>query len=182
MTRLLQPFFARIASATDSKLAQMVEYLKAENAILRAKLPTRVTVTAQEKARLVKLGTALGGALKNLITIVSPRTFARWVAGSETTGGKPKPVSVRKPDRPRTAEALRKLVIKLATENEWGTSLTHGRSHRYPRSRLPALSPRTVGCRAAVGAHVPPSADRSPPARELLRCAAGIQDAFPLVG
>ena len=58
----------------------MVEYLKAENAIHRAKLPARITVTAAEKARLVKLGTALGGALKDLITIVSTRTFARWVA------------------------------------------------------------------------------------------------------
>src|SRR5215207_9836159 len=38
MTRLLQPLFALFAVASDSKLRQMVEYLKAENEILRSKL------------------------------------------------------------------------------------------------------------------------------------------------
>ena len=33
------------------------------------------------RARLVRLGRGLGSALKDVITIVSPRTFARWVAG-----------------------------------------------------------------------------------------------------
>ena len=119
MIGLLQPFFALLAAANDSKLAQMVEYLKTENAVLRAKLPTRITITAREKARLVKLGTALGGALKDLITIVSPRTFARWVAVAEAARGTP--ASGRKPGRPRTVEDVRKLVLKLATENGRGT-------------------------------------------------------------
>jgi putative transposase len=77
MLRLLQPLFAILAGSTDSELARMVEYLKAENRILRDKLPRRITVTPRERTRLVKLGTALGGALKDLIGIVSPRTFAR---------------------------------------------------------------------------------------------------------
>lgn len=33
----------------------MVEYLKAKNRVLRDKLPKRLTVTAAERARLVKL-------------------------------------------------------------------------------------------------------------------------------
>ena len=33
-----------------------IEYLKAENRILRSKLPKRITVTTAERARLVKLG------------------------------------------------------------------------------------------------------------------------------
>src|SRR5262245_33081279 len=118
MTRLLQPLFALLAATTDSKLRQMVEYLKAENAILRAKLPARITVTPGERARLVKLGTALGGVLKDLITIVSPRTFARWVAGSSP--GKSRG-SGRKSGRPRTAEDIRELVVKIASDNGWGS-------------------------------------------------------------
>ena len=82
MTRLLQPLFALFAVASDSKLRQMVEYLKAENRILRAKLPKHITVTAREKARLIKFGSAVGSAIKDLVTIVSYRTFCRWTPRS----------------------------------------------------------------------------------------------------
>jgi putative transposase len=98
--RLLNPLFALIAAATDSELARMVEYLRAENRILRDKLPRRITVTARERNRLVKLGTQLGSAVGDLLTIVTPRTFARWVAG--ISPAKPKGPT-RKPGRPRTS-------------------------------------------------------------------------------
>jgi putative transposase len=124
MLRLLQPLFAVLATATDSQLAKMVEYLKAENEILRDKLPTRITVTPPERARLIKLGQTLGVALKDLITIVSPRTFARWVAGIDATRAKQTPT--RKAGRPRTAEDIRKLVIQIASENAWGSLRVHG--------------------------------------------------------
>jgi hypothetical protein len=78
--RLLDPLFALLAAATDHHLARMVEYLRTENRILRSKLPARVTVTPRERARLVKLGTKLGGAIKDLITIVS-RTWSPGRAG-----------------------------------------------------------------------------------------------------
>jgi putative transposase len=117
--RLLQPLFALFASATDSQLAKVVEYLKAENRILRDRLPKRLTVTSRERNRLVKLGSKLGSAIRDLITIVTPRAFARWVAagrGGTSTARKP----ARRPGRPRTPEDIRKLVLKLASENGWG--------------------------------------------------------------
>lgn len=49
----------------------MIEYLEAENKILRSKLPKRVEVTPAEKTTL---GVRLGSAIKELITIVHPRT------------------------------------------------------------------------------------------------------------
>jgi putative transposase len=97
----------------------MVEYLKAENRILREKLPRCITVTPRERNRLVRLGTKLGAAIKGLITIVTPRTFARWVAGTDP-GSRAKPVSARKLGRPRTAEDIRALILRLARENGWG--------------------------------------------------------------
>jgi putative transposase len=123
MLRLLQPLFALLTAASDSKLRQMVEYFKAENRILWDKLPTRITVTPRERARLVKLVTALGSALKDLITIVSPRTFARWIAGA---GTRAKSTLARKSGRSRTAEDIRELVLRIATENGWGSLRVHG--------------------------------------------------------
>src|SRR5262249_14407636 len=117
MTRLLQPLWLLLATATDSQLRPMIEYLQEENKILRSILPKRITVTPRERARLIKFGTILGRALNGLITIVSQRTFRRWVAGDSPK--KPKP-SNRKPGRPRTAEDIRNLVIQIAMDNGWG--------------------------------------------------------------
>ena len=101
MAKLLHPLLLLVAKATEKQLAKYVEYLKAENRILRSKLPKRVKVSRSERERLVKLGKPLGTAIKELITIVTPRTFARWLSGESS---KTKP---RKPGRPRKPEEIR---------------------------------------------------------------------------
>jgi putative transposase len=111
-------FFQLLATATDKVLARYLQYLKSENHTLRAKLPKRLTLTPEERRRLVKFGKPLGPAIKDLITIVSPRTFARWVSGE--TKAKGKSSAEPKLGRPRTAEALRDLILKLARETGWG--------------------------------------------------------------
>ncbi len=87
MARFFHPLLRVLASATHRDLAAQVQYLKAENEVLRSKLPKRVTVTDAEKARLVKLGTKVGSAIRELITIVSPRRFTRWIIGRAPCGG-----------------------------------------------------------------------------------------------
>jgi putative transposase len=77
MRAIFQRFLLFLAAATDRELARMVEYLKAENRILRDKLPKRITVTAPERRTLLKYGKRLGSKIRELITIVSPRTFLR---------------------------------------------------------------------------------------------------------
>jgi putative transposase len=77
MKRFIHPLLLLVARATEKDLVQMVEYLKVENRILRNKLPKRIEVTPAERAKLIQLGVRLGSAIKQVITIVHPRTFAR---------------------------------------------------------------------------------------------------------
>ena len=92
----------------------MVEYLKTENRILRKKLPKRIEVTPAERAKLLKLGVQLGSKIKEVISIVHPRTFARWL--SESALG----IKRRKRGRPRTPEQICQLVIEMAKNTGWG--------------------------------------------------------------
>jgi putative transposase len=114
-------FFERLASATDRELACHVQYLKVENRILRSKLPKRISVTPQEKKRLLKFGKPLGKAITDVLTIVTPKTFQRWLQG-EHRGTKQKPAG----GRPRTAEEIRALVLRLARDNAWGYTRIQG--------------------------------------------------------
>ena len=59
-----------LAGATEPEMIRMIEFLKAENRILRSELPKRVEVTSAERAKLLKLGRRIGPALRELITIV----------------------------------------------------------------------------------------------------------------
>jgi putative transposase len=56
MGPILHPIFALLASVTRQELARQVAYLKEENKILRARLPSRLVATPQEKRRLLKFG------------------------------------------------------------------------------------------------------------------------------
>jgi len=106
-----------IAGSTQRELARQVRYLKVKNEILRSK-PGRITITPKERQRLVKFGAKLGKALHQLVTIVTPSTFLRWIREEMRAGRKrTKPA---KGGRPRTAEEIRKLIVKLAKENTWG--------------------------------------------------------------
>ena len=105
MNRIYHPLLALIASATESELAKYVEYLKAENRILRARLPKQVHTRPEERLRLLKLGKAIGRAIEELITIVSPGTFYRWVREE----GKD-----RKPKNPKGGQRKPKEIRELA--------------------------------------------------------------------
>jgi hypothetical protein len=57
---LFHPLLLLIAKSTDSELARQVEYLKAENQILRKRVTKQLRLDEAEKRRLVKLGQAAG--------------------------------------------------------------------------------------------------------------------------
>src|SRR6056297_4216987 len=83
MINIVHPLLTLLASLTRQELAQQIRYLKAENEILRSKLPGRVTLDNRERNTLVKHGQKLGGKIKDVMTIVSYSTFRRWVRKME---------------------------------------------------------------------------------------------------
>ena len=116
MAKIFHPLLALIASATDRELAKYVEYLKAENKILRARIPGQIHTTAGERQTLIKLGKGIGRAIEELITIVTPTMFFRWLRdekGSKSKTKNPKG-GQRKPRQ------LRELVIEIAKTTGFG--------------------------------------------------------------
>jgi len=116
MSRIFHPLLALIASATDKELAKYVEYLKEENRILRARIPGQVHTRPDERERLLKYGKVIGRAIEELITIVTPGTFFRWVR--EEKHGRPKRTKPK--GGRRKSKEIRKLVIEIARSTGFG--------------------------------------------------------------
>jgi transposase InsO family protein len=99
----------------DRHWALRLEYLIAENRILRSKLPRRVNLTDAERRRLGRLGAQLGRrVLANLASIARPETILRW---QRRFGERREPTPRRRPGRPRTEAEVEDLVVRLAQEN-----------------------------------------------------------------
>jgi len=138
MKAILQPFLLLLAKTTDHELARQLQFLRVENEMLRRRLPRRISVTAGERRLLIKFGKPLGKALQELLSIVSPRTFARWLARPTKNT---RPSRSRPRGRPRTEKGLRALVIRLAEENAWGYTRIFGELRKL---RVKGISRSTV--------------------------------------
>jgi hypothetical protein len=136
MGRILHPLLALLSSVTRQELARQVAYLKEENRILRARLPERLVATPQEKRRLLRFGRKLGQQLKEPISIVSYQSFLRWVRDVEAAHTAKKPIPTRKPGRPRTADDIRELILRLARENGWGYTRILGELRKLGITRI----------------------------------------------
>jgi len=93
-----------------------VRFLQAQVEILRRKLGgNRVVPNPDDRARLMAIGQELDHNVADVIGIVTPRTYSRWVRELRE-GRRPKPAG-----RPKIARNMRELVIRLARENAgWG--------------------------------------------------------------
>lgn len=108
-----------LAGSSENDLRRQIQYLKAENEILRSRIDRQIRVTPAERHRLMRLAKPLGAALKVLVTIVKPDTVLRWIREAD----RKQPVKrrgAREPGRPRTADDIRELVIRIARETGWG--------------------------------------------------------------
>lgn len=108
MARFFHPLLTLIASATDRELAKYVQFLKEENKILRKRAGGEIHTRPEERQRLIQFGKALGRAIEELITIVSPGTFYRWMRDE---GGKKKTYPK---DGQRKPREVRECFIEIA--------------------------------------------------------------------
>jgi putative transposase len=145
MASIFRSLLFVLAGATQKDLARQVRYLKVENEVLRGKLPARITVTAKERQRLLKFGAKLGKAIHQIVTIVTPGTFLRWIR-EDRRAGRRTPV---KRGRRRTAVQIRNLIVKLAKENSWGYSRIVG---ELKKLRIRSISKSTVRDAASIPA------------------------------
>ena len=130
MVQLFHPLLALIASATDSLLARYVLYLKAENRILRNRISGEIHTKPAERTQLLKYGKSLGKAINELITIVTPGTFHRWVR--EEKRGRKRDLK----GRPPKSIVLRELVLRIAKETGFGYTRILGELRRLGIGRI----------------------------------------------
>jgi putative transposase len=108
------------AAATDDERVLQNQFLKVENQILRGKLPKRINVTEQERHRLLRFGMPLGDTIRQLISVVTPETFLRWLRTEN------QPTEPADTGRPRTSDDLRALILRMARETGWSAERIHG--------------------------------------------------------
>jgi putative transposase len=124
---LLQFLLMLVAGWLHRQQAGVIEYLKAENRLLRERLGgRRIVFTDAERRHLAEKAKAIGRkVLSELGTIVTPETLLRW--HRELVARKWTFVERRRPGRPRTREELVGLVVRMASENPtWGYTRIQG--------------------------------------------------------
>jgi putative transposase len=139
MSKFYHPLLALIASATSNELAKYIQFLKEENKILRSRLPKQVHTSKEERATLLKFGKAVGKAIKELITIVSPETFARWVRNEGKEPGTKNPKGGQ-----RKPKDLRELVIKIAKETGFGYTRIIGELRKLGIKKISRQTVRNI--------------------------------------
>ena len=119
---ILHVLSAMVAGWLQRHQQQVITYLLAENRVLKAQLGGRwLRLTDTERRRLAALAHPLGRQrLTELATLVTPDTLVRWyqrLIVQRFDGSKQR----RALGRPRVAEEIEQLVIRMAEENAtWG--------------------------------------------------------------
>lgn len=115
MARFFHPLLTLIASSTDHELAKYVQFLKEENKILRKRIKGEIHTRPEERQRLIEFGRTLGRAIEELITIVSPSTFYRWLRDADSGKKRANPKGGQR--KPRE---VRELIIEIARTTGFG--------------------------------------------------------------
>lgn len=74
----------------------------------------KIVLDHEERSRLIQLGEAIGPAVQHMITIVLYSTYRCWIRKLQ------KKEPRKRMGQPRTPKAIRKLVLKIAKETNWG--------------------------------------------------------------
>jgi transposase InsO family protein len=112
---------AYITGSVDQQLLLRNEYLVTENRILRRQITGRVRLSDGERTTLAQIGKKLGKqALAEVASVVTPDTILAWhrkLVTRKFDGSQQR----QSPGRPKIAEELEALIIRIAQENRsWG--------------------------------------------------------------
>src|SRR5262245_52300127 len=113
--------FSRTSVVVNQGLLLQLEYLAAENRILRAHLPNRLRLTNDQRSTLAEIGKRLGRkGLEKVATAARPKTILRWfrnLVARKFDGSHYRSY----PGRPPTSSEVVNLIVRLARENSsWG--------------------------------------------------------------
>jgi hypothetical protein len=91
MKGLFQRLLLYLATGSAQEPVMQLLFAKVQLDIMRSQLPRQIPLTPQERTRLIKFGKPLGPKAKELLIIVSLRTFARWLSGERAQRKSPEP-------------------------------------------------------------------------------------------
>ena len=128
--------------AASHTVAELVDrYLKEELKITRARVPSKqIHTTHAERERLLKFGKPLGRAIEELISIVTPGAFYRWVRDEKT--GKPKPKNPK--GGQRKPKEIRELVLKIAAITGFGLTRIVGEMRKLGIKKISRQTVRNI--------------------------------------
>src|SRR5262245_17455846 len=112
---------AYVTGTVDQELLARIEYLAAENRILKAQLKGRLRLSDAERATLAEIGHRFGRkALAEVATVARPDTILAWhrqLVARKFDCSKAR----RSPGRPRIKREVEQLIVRMARENHgWG--------------------------------------------------------------
>ncbi len=112
---------AYVTGTVDQELLARIEYLAAENRILKAQLQGRLKLSDAERATLGEIGHRLGRKiLSEVASVAQPDTILAWyrkLVARKFDGSKAR----RSPGRPRIKREVEQLIVRMAKENrDWG--------------------------------------------------------------
>ena len=108
---------AYLSGLVSQELLLQLEYLAAENRILRAHLPDRLRLTNDQRSALAEISKRLGRkSLEKVATGAKPETIRGWfrkLVAKKFDGSKYRSY----PGRPATSSEVVNLIVRLAREN-----------------------------------------------------------------
>jgi len=125
---ILHVLIAMVAGWLQRHQQQVITYLHEENRVLKAQLGgRRLRLTDTDRRRLAALAHPIGRTrLKEMATIATPDTLLRWykrLIAQKFDGSTQR----RQRGRPRVAEKVEQLVMRMAEENPtWGYRCIQG--------------------------------------------------------
>jgi putative transposase len=116
MDRLFFPLLALVLQWFRPRYNAQLQILEAQIRILRSRIDaSRIVPNPKEKAELLRLGASLGHDVAEVMHVVLPETYRKWVRQSR------RGITFKPSGRPRTPMATVNLVLRMAEENlRWG--------------------------------------------------------------